>query len=186
VANRRSRGFTLIEMMIVVVIVGVVATLAVVGYRKIVQSAHVSEGTSMVQNIRVAQEAYHSETQQYANVSKDLTQSWYPATPHYQIQTAWGADCSAVCNSGMQWTALPLHIDGPLLFGYATVAYPASTNPSTIPLSYANASLTLPQSVPTDWYVVAAVADLDGDSTTATLVVGVSWSNQLQVVNEGQ
>ena len=33
VTSRGSRGFTLVEMMIVVVIVGVLATLAVVGYR---------------------------------------------------------------------------------------------------------------------------------------------------------
>jgi prepilin-type N-terminal cleavage/methylation domain-containing protein len=57
VAKRHPRGFTLIEMMIVVVIVGVLAMLAVVGFRKLVQSSHVSEATNMVQNIRVAQEA---------------------------------------------------------------------------------------------------------------------------------
>src|ERR1700722_10652837 len=90
VTTRRSPGFTLIELMIVVVIVGILATLAVVGYRKLVQSSHVSEATGMVQSIRVAQESYHSETQQYANVSNDL-QSYYPlAVPANGIFTAWG------------------------------------------------------------------------------------------------
>ena len=50
VVGRRERGFTLIEMMVVVVIVGILAMLAVVGYRKLVQTAHVSEATNMVQS----------------------------------------------------------------------------------------------------------------------------------------
>ena len=86
----RSRGFTLIELMIVVAIVGILATLAVVGYRKLVQTSHVSEATGMVQNIRVAQEGYHSETQQYANVSSSLTDLLPTGSPSYQGATAWG------------------------------------------------------------------------------------------------
>ncbi|HTB75500.1 MAG TPA: pilus assembly protein PilA, partial [Polyangiaceae bacterium] len=105
--------------MIVVAIVGILATLAVIGYRKLVQSAHVSEATGMVENIRVAQEAYHSETQQYANVSADLA-SYYPAAPMYQTVTVWGGPCGNC--PGVQWAALPVHVDGPVMFGYATKA----------------------------------------------------------------
>src|SRR5580658_10860571 len=69
VGRVKSSGFTLVEMMVVVTIISILATLAMVGFRKITQSSHVSEATNMVQNIRVAQESYHSETQQYANIS---------------------------------------------------------------------------------------------------------------------
>lgn len=184
---RDVRGFTLIEMMIVVVIVGVLATLAVVGYRKIVQSSHMSEATGMVQNIRVAQEAFHAETQQYANLSNSLT-AWYPATPQYGVSTGWGAACT-VCTSdpvtsvSLQWTMLPLHVDGPVLFGYATVAGTPATHPTSP--TYLGSTLALPQSLTTDWFVVSAAADLDGNPNTATLVVGASWTPQISVVNEG-
>jgi type IV pilus assembly protein PilA len=172
-------------MMVVVVIIGVLATLAVVGYRKLVQTSHVSEATGMVHNIRVAQEAYHGETQAYASMSASIT-SFYPAAPQYEVQTAWGAACGALCATGMDWSMLPLHIDGPVLFGYATIAGPPSVNPTPSTVTYANASISLAQGLPTDWYVIAAAADLDGDATTATLVVGASWTNQISVVNEGQ
>jgi type IV pilus assembly protein PilA len=184
VSLRRSRGFTLIEMMIVVVIVGVLATLAVVGYRKIVESAHVSEATGMVHNIRVAQEAYHSETQSYADISTSMT-SWYPATPVHGIQTGWGASCGGKCNSNMDWSMLPVRVDGPVLFGYATRAGTPATNPQT-PITYLNANATVPQGLTTDWYLIAAGGDLDSSPTTGTLVVASSWTNQLSVLNEGQ
>src|SRR5277367_4008948 len=112
VTRRASRGFTLVEMMIVVAIVGVLATLAVVGYRKLVQSSHVSEATGMVQNIRVAQEGYHSETQQYANVSTSLV-AYYPAAPTYGNFTNWGGACGGACTAVL-WSALPVHVDGPV------------------------------------------------------------------------
>ncbi len=180
-----ARGFTLIEMMIVVVIVGVLATLAVVGYRKIVESAHVSEATGMVHNIRVAQEAYHSETQSYANISASIT-SWYPAgAPVHAMQFGWGGACGSMCATGMDWSMLPLHVDGPVLFGYATVAGNPGTNPPAT-ITFDNATATVPQSIPTDWYVIAAAGDLDSVSTTGTLVVGGSWTNQISVLNEGQ
>jgi prepilin-type N-terminal cleavage/methylation domain-containing protein len=181
VTARGSRGFTLVEMMIVVAIVGVLSVLAVVGYRKLVRSSHVSEATGMVQNIRVAQEGYHSETQQYAWVSNDL-QSFYPAAPKFETVTMWGAACT---NCKIPWSALPVHVDGPVMFGYATIAGVAG---AAIPAVPNVANLTLPGTTTTDWYIVAADGDLDGDATEPnnTHVVGVSWSNQIYVDHEGQ
>jgi type II secretory pathway pseudopilin PulG len=170
--------------MIVVVIVSVLAMLAVLGYRKIVNSSHVSEATSMVNNIRLAQEAYHAETQTYANCSKDLTSStsWYPTQSSYAKVTAWGAACSQCADVDM--STLPVHVDGPVLFGYATIAGLASSTQNTISTNCGTGT-SLKNPV-TDWYVVAAEADLDGNPATTTDVCGFSWSNQLLVNNDGQ
>jgi len=185
VTRRRSRGFTLIELMIVVAIVGVLATLAVVGYRALVQSSHVSEATGMVQSIRVAQEGYHSETQQYANVSNSLT-AYYPKAPQHLMFTAWGGPCSNC--GGVAWAALPVHVDGPVMFGYATVAGLAGNAPVPAQVDVNGSPLVFPVAPTTDWYIIAACADLDGNAVEPnnTHVYGTSWTNQIFVDREGQ
>jgi hypothetical protein len=146
----------------------------------------------MVQNIRVAQEAYHSETQQYADISTGIpngstasTLDFYPASPVYQTVTAWGAACAA-CTKAAVWNNLPLHVDGPVLFGYTTIAGQAGTQgdlPNSVTVNGTVVALGVPA---TDWFAIGAEADLDGVTSTVTDVFGFSISNQIYVSNEGQ
>jgi type IV pilus assembly protein PilA len=185
VGRGRVRGFTLIEMMVVVMIVGILASLAVVGYRKLVQSSHVTEATNMVQSIRVAQEAYHGETQQYADISKDLS-SWYPqASPTGRTVTVWGGACASGICPLQDWSVLPVHVDGPVMFGYATRAGTAADKPFALP-SDIQSKVTLPASSPTDWYMVTAMCDIDANGSPYTYVATTSWSNQVFTFNDGQ
>jgi prepilin-type N-terminal cleavage/methylation domain-containing protein len=185
-AKPRPRGFTLIEMMIVVVIVGIHATLAVVGYRRLITSSHVSEAMNMVQSIRVAQEGYQSDTMQYANISHSLT-SYYPqASPTGQLMTAWGAPCSTQCQSNMDWSMLPLHVDGPVLFGYATVAGGPTVAPVPASVTVDGQPLVFPATPTTGWYIIAANCDLDGRGAPNTTVYTTSWANQVYVDMAGQ
>ena len=139
----------------------------------------------MVQDIRAAQESYHSETQQYADISNSLT-SYYPkAAPNGRTVTGWGAACGACA---LDWAVLPLHVDGPVLFGYATVAGAANTNPSSVgaPASVKvnGQMMAFPAPSPVDWFIVAAGCDLDNDGVVKTFVYTTSWANQVYVDEE--
>src|SRR5580658_9663681 len=71
-ARPAGRGFTLVELMTTVAIVGVLAVVAYAGYHKFVVSSHQTEANNILSGIKNRQEAYKAETGQYLNVSKNL------------------------------------------------------------------------------------------------------------------
>ncbi len=183
-----TRAFTLVEMMIVVAIVSILAMLAVVGYRKLILSAHTTEATQMVQSIRTAQEAYHAETQTYVTTSASLTSGLYP-TPNPGKKTGWGAGLTAGCAPPAVslgcWAALPLHVDSAVMFSYATIGGVAG-NVNFPPVPTINgATITLPTAAPADWYFISAVGDVDANGINCT-VIGTSFTNDLFIDKEGE
>jgi len=177
-SRARHRAFTLIELMIVVAIVGILAVIAIVGYRKIVLSAKVTEAKNIIAGTRIAQEGYKTERGIYANIgAAPLCPLATSGTG--QFKTGWDPNCGG----GPTWAVLPLHVDGPVQFGYATVAG-STTLPTTI--GQPTAFVTVPAAVGTDpWYYVTASADLDGYGLPYTELVGTSWGGEIFVANEG-
>ena len=185
-----QRGFTLVELMVVVAIIAVLAVIAIVAYRAILNSSKVAEAQQVVQSIRAAQEAYHAETLQYANVSSSPTAT-YPAASPGAFKTQWGAACGAQCNTSPTWDNLGVHVDGPVQFGYVTTAGAAGVTANPAQIVMTGKTVTLPTKPSTDWFYIAATADLDGNGGTAfgagnTNVYSTSWSNEVWVDNEGQ
>jgi type IV pilus assembly protein PilA len=164
-----------VELAVVVTIVGVLAVLAVVGYRKLTLTAKVTEAKTMVSAIRVAQEDYKVERGVYANIGT----TFCPADGMALVKTAWNPGCNG---GAATWATLPVHVDGPVQFGYMTVAPPAGLPANIGWVNTAAANLAKP------WYVIMAQADLNGDGAggVQTEVVGSSFDNNLYTRQEGE
>lgn len=182
------RGFTLIEMLTVVIIVGVLATLAVYGVRRYILSSKTSEAISMMASIKSAEEAFKGETFVYLNVSGDFgdgsfypsNQATHPASKYGKMSWPNGSGSDAEKKFAM----LGVQPDGPVFFTYAVVAGgPGDTVPS---LPTAKKDFGFPPTATQPFYVAIAKADLGGKLGTFTYVLSHSYSSEIYVENDGE
>ena len=64
-----SHGFTLVELLIVVAIVGILASIAVPGYQDYVRRAQVQEAIANLADLRTRLEQYYQDNRSYAGTS---------------------------------------------------------------------------------------------------------------------
>jgi type IV pilus assembly protein PilE len=177
------RGFTLIEAMIVVIIVGVLAMLAWAAYRHWVHTSYMAEAQDMVKAIRAGEEAFRAENGGYLAVSTDLgVGNDYPAPTPGNFKTAWGGSCAKCVDPTKGFSTINVSSAGPVTFGYSVTANNSATPPS-YPLPYNGSTITLPTTVP--WYIVEADGDTDGNGVFCN-VYGFSYTNQVFVNDEGE
>jgi prepilin-type N-terminal cleavage/methylation domain-containing protein len=166
-SRRRAAGFTLTELMVVVVITGVLASLGFAALSKHVSSAWGAEALNMVQSIRGAQERWRAEHMMYLDVSSSDT-NWYPTDPtqplnREQLNPFFYDPTSGVHADNTRWLLLRPTVTGPVRFGYmvnAGSAGEAMTAPAAGP------AVTWP--TPRDnWYVIQALGDTDWGGTTS-------------------
>lgn len=179
-----DRGFTLVELLTVVAIVGVLATIAVFGVGSYIRQSKTGEAIAMVNDIRAAEEAFRSETFRYLNVTGAGTTPAYkplhPADPpgkKYVSWQGWGTTQEA------NFRTLGIAPTTGVRFAYAVAAVSAgSALPEPIPsdVTFGFASYTAQPA-----YCVLAVGDLNGDGKFS-YVVGHSMGQEVNVVRSGE
>lgn len=196
-SQRRQRGFTLIELMIVVVIVGVLATLATYSVNNYLQTTKTAEAREVVGSIMAAQEAFFDETSRYLDVTGGVTDNdFYPdATFKGTTVVQWGSDdgCTGVDFGGgatpptcaANFRTLGVFVNTPVRFRYASTVFAANAAP---PLPSTYVSGYNPDGVKgrRPGYVVVALSDLDGDGGERSAVVGSSLQAQIYGENLGE
>jgi len=180
IARNSSRGFTLIELMVVVVITGILAVAGVSLFRQQLLASKGSEAASVIQAIRAAEEAYAAENHVYLNVSTDSGgTSWYPNLTPNTTRYAWVQDTHA---DYPRWRALAPSVNRPVLFGYLVNAGEAG---DIVPGLQLKAPPTFPKPMIVPWYTIQAKGDVNGNGIFAQYAAA-SLNGELVVEGEGE
>ena len=81
----KQSGFTLIEIMIVVVIIGILASIAFPRYQEYVIRGNRAEGQALLVDAAARQERYFAQNGSYANDVSDLNMNVNSPNGHYQV-----------------------------------------------------------------------------------------------------
>jgi prepilin-type N-terminal cleavage/methylation domain-containing protein len=150
---KSKQGFTITELMIAVVIIGVLATIAIPSFTSYIYKARVTEASNFLGEIKQRQESYRNEFGQYCAVNGTDWGNYNPSSIPGIDPVMW--------ESTPEWEQLGAAPDGPTRFQYATVAgFPGVSPPTGTNLNDDD-----------HWFAARAQGDLDEDGETFFLEI---------------
>ncbi|MEJ7727677.1 MAG: prepilin-type N-terminal cleavage/methylation domain-containing protein [Polyangiaceae bacterium] len=159
-ARRAAAGYTLIEIMAAVTIVGILAVVAITSFRKYFSGAYSAEARSMLQGLRAAQLMTMSDRLLYESCTSSFgtPSTYYPSGGDDGKKYDWAQPVTKAVEYPC-WQRLNVRTDGPVRYGYATVAGVGATFPTIPVITTQPAWPALAAGEP--WFVVAASGDID-------------------------
>jgi prepilin-type N-terminal cleavage/methylation domain-containing protein len=157
----RKNGFTLVEMMIVVAILGVLAVIGGTAYRRYMDSGRTAEVYAMMGEFRNKEEAYRAEYSKYLPTGPDETSGSY-----FPLLLGKGLEPKAkliTTTIPTVWTNLGINPGKSTLYcGYVALAADAGVAPTgqhgvDIFSSFQTSTPNIP------WWYLVATCDNDGD-----------------------
>ena len=170
----RPRGFTLIELMIVVAIIGVLAGLAYMKFGRQVRKARGAEVQAIFAELRNREEQYHLENGVYFSTGADET-AIFPAAP--------SGTTKALAPLPASWVSLRFKAPMSRVYcGYVVIAGPGGNGGN---LGAKAVEFGLVAAPATDWYYLLAHCNLDGNAARDSYYFSWSGDTRIQKQNEG-
>lgn len=178
-AHAGARGFSLVELMVVVVMVGILATIGIDYFRSRVKTARTSEAAAVIQAIRAAQESYRAENQVYLDVSGE--DAWFPSDTYGSVVSTWERKDGDHPDLAL-WRELGPKVTQPVMFRYLVNAGPPGVKPSKKMHLSQNPDFGTPNA---PWYIIQARADSD-DNDVFCSAAATSFTPEVYFEGEGE
>ena len=151
--NRKAKGFTLIELMIVVAIIGILAAVAIPAFIKYIRKSKTVEATEGLDKVKVGAKAYF-QADHYASTNGNIVPKQFPGDEGATPGTTCCSDAAApkCAPKSDYWTTE----------GWKALHFQL-TDPHYYRWSFASAGTNL-----TSKFTAQATADLDCDGDAAT------------------
>lgn len=170
----RQAGFTLVEILVAVALIGILAAIAVVSFGKQARKTRGSEVNAVFTALRVAEEQYHLENGAYLSTGTAETVI-HPAVPTKTSQTFLPLPST--------WSSL--RVDLPSDRGYCGYVVRAGRGGDSTNIGAKAVEFGLTAAPATDWYYLLAKCDLDGNNARDSYYFSWSGDTRVQKQNEG-
>ena len=180
--HRPTRGFTLLELMIVVGILGILSAVAVVAYKRYINNARRSEVFAMIAALKSAEESYKAEFSTYYGTTASGEEDYYPVLRSSGTEPV-AKTFNPTTAGNVLWQNLRVSAPASTLYcGYVVV----SGSAGAFGLAGARGRTLFNNVAPLrPWYYIRAACDFDGKAATDSLFETTFDSEIVFTDNEG-